>query len=206
MPPRHRLDRSCPYPSRLVYISAFFCRLQIANMEYACGNAGNGSTFRLAVDLASLDCGGCSIGGTLNVLWNGIPYMRATIPTGSSVNPAALVALTGAQVSPSATIDRNYVTVNIDIPCTAVTAGQLSTLNFTVSGADDFQLRQVTVSACRLETCGGHGITCPGLNATKPCTPGAPFHLWNHLCLLFSGDSVVTITNSFRHQGTTATS
>jgi hypothetical protein len=149
-------------------------------MEYACGNAGNGSTFRLAVDLASLDCNAvsqCFAGATLDVLLNGIPYMRATIPTGSSANPATLVALNGAQVSPSATVNFQFVAVNIDIPCAAVTAGQLSTLNFTVSGVDDFQLRQVTLNACRLETCGGQGITCPGLNATKPCTPGAPFHL-----------------------------
>jgi hypothetical protein len=33
-------------------------------------------------------------------------------------------------------------------------------------------LREVTVSACVVETCGRQNITCPGLKVMKGCTPG----------------------------------
>jgi hypothetical protein len=63
-------------------------------------------------------------------------------------------------------------TTFIDIPCSNVATNLTNTIQFTYNGQEDFALGRVSLPSCIIETCGGQGITCPGLKATQACTPG----------------------------------
>jgi hypothetical protein len=40
------------------------------------------------------------------------------------------------------------------------------------TGVDNHVIDDVAINTCDTDTCGGQRLVCPGLNATKACTPG----------------------------------
>jgi hypothetical protein len=64
--------------------------------------------------------------------------------------------------------------VSVAIPCSNLVAETPYTLLFTYLGADDAAVDNVAINTCYLETCGGQGVFCAGLNPYQPCTPGMP--------------------------------
>jgi hypothetical protein len=79
----------------------------------------------------------------------------------------------GANILPASVVFNTHQPMTVDIPCSSFTnVAATHTLLFTKSGTIAQAIDRIFISACVSETCGGQGITCPGLKAARACTPG----------------------------------
>jgi hypothetical protein len=147
-------------------------------INYACGNGGNESMVRITIRMMSRNFVTNSGGATLAMSLGGTTYLSSAIPSGPGTGAATITAQNGSVVSPNQTTANDvFTTTFIDIPCSRVATNVTNAIVFRYFGQDDFVLQRVSLPACIIETCGGQGITCPGLQATKACTPGPCYTL-----------------------------
>jgi hypothetical protein len=147
---------------------------------YACGNAGNATATRLTFGLLIYRPYAGSY--QMIVAVAGVNVTRISIAQSApNSGLASLVGMSGAVVSPtiitSGYVDQNpanfYTTINVDVPCSIFSDYSNTNLAVTHEPCTDvFQVDNVAVNACVSETCGGQNIMCPGLKATRACTPG----------------------------------
>jgi hypothetical protein len=162
--------------------------LQISNLTSACGNAGDPSRLRLTwwQQPAWFYSGNPS---NMQVQFGDVSFANVYIP-GSGTS--WISASNNAAVSPTSQSVNQWRQVILDIPCNRIVSSKLSFVHIaTATKATDQKINDIQIRSCLLETCGGQGITCPGLNASKACTPGydcmlsnllscTMFEMWNH--------------------------
>jgi hypothetical protein len=102
-----------------------------------------------------------------------VTFMNISIPaTGTS----SLLASQGATVSPSTVVvATSWTNVVLDIPCQNFNGTTLSFVHITPASGTAMEMKDISIPACFVETCGGQNFTCPGLKATQACTPGRCF-------------------------------
>jgi hypothetical protein len=150
-------------------ISTLLLSLQVTNLTYACGNAGVANVLQLTYNQKpNMDA---TFGATSNmqVRFGGVTFANIMVPaTGKST----LTTFQGATVTPTSQGVNQWTVVTLNVPCQTFNGSTLSFVHNAGSVATDTEISTVSIRACVSETCGGQGIVCPGLKATKACTPG----------------------------------
>jgi hypothetical protein len=143
---------------------------QISDLEYACGNAGNENFTRIEFSQKPnwnlFNAGATS---TMGVQIGASSYLSVTIPGTGTIT---MSALQNAVVFPTSQQRAVWQQVLLDIPCNDIQNSTLSFVHTAPGSATDVEIGGVSIRACWAETCGGQNIKCPGLKATRACTPG----------------------------------
>jgi hypothetical protein len=168
-----------------------------SNTIFACGNAGNATYARITFAVLILR----QNSATLTVAISGVNVTRITL-TQAAVNQGnvSLVGLAGTAVSPTSItsgfwdqVQNNYIPITLDVPCTSF--GDYSNTDLALTHEPCTQVFQVdtfAVNACRMETCEGQNITCPGLKSTRACTPGYDCTYYNSIWKTEAGTSNIS--------------
>jgi hypothetical protein len=97
-------------------------------------------------------------------------FLNTSVP-GTVGTTSDFTTFFNATVSPTSHTARVYVPlVVLDIPCASINSTILRIVH--IATGQDVQYVDPSIRACVIETCGGQGISCPGLIPSKACTPG----------------------------------
>jgi hypothetical protein len=158
--------------------SFFYSALQLPNIKFACGSMGDNNTFSMFLDVNSYDYG--DYGNAYVQLTQGASFsnIAAFENNGNVANldPSGYASPFGTTVTPNTIITGSAINTvrryEIKVQCAGLAAAPARLRLYAYGGADDIYLGNLVIPACGLETCGGQGIRCPGLQADQPCTPG----------------------------------